>query len=566
MRPLKVLIVDDTVANAKLVETVVNRLGNASILAENGQKALQLFEAEQPDLVLMDVMMPVMDGITATRELRERLRTGKRWVPILLLSALDDITDIVRGLEAGADDYVVKPVNIQLLKAKIQNFTHQVEMQEQILQHTTELERWHTLAQQQSELGSHIMDRLINTEGLRNTLVSQFNIPAETFSGDLICAARTPDDIMHLLLADATGHGLPAALTAIPIAGAFYRMTEKGFPISSIAREMNLKLRQFLPADRFVAATLAAIDVKDQIVEIWNGGNPSALLIGENGNLLKEWHSQHPPLGVLPEAAFSEHIEAIGYQEDCNLLICSDGLWEAEDGDGRRIDRARVLDLFAATERDQHLTGLQALVQNHLAGAPALDDISGLLAWIPIERRALPRIDSSPAKPHLVHSGEWHLAISYWAEELKSLDVVPALLDLICQVQALRPHKGSLFIILSELYNNALDHGLLRLDSSLKAGGGFEQYMQQREAALGQLAEGRIDMSFWLHSTEDESVLDIKVSDSGPGFDYRQYLDEQDLLRQTALPHGRGLALIRSLCSQLRYAGNGNQVIARYVL
>jgi len=566
MRPLKVLVVDDTLANAKLVQSVVDRLGHRSFLAENGQRALELFEAEQPDLVLMDVMMPVMDGISATRELRERLRAGKRWVPILLLSALDDISDIVRGLEAGADDYVVKPVNIQLLKAKIQNFTHQVEMQEQILQHTTELERWHAMAQQQSELGSHIMDRLINTEGLRNTLVSQFNIPAETFSGDLICAARTPDNILHLLLADATGHGLPAALTAIPIASAFYRMTEKGFPIASIAREMNLKLREFLPADRFVAATLAAINVNDQVVEVWNGGNPSALLIAENGALLKEWRSRHPPLGVLPAAAFSEQIEAIGYQEDCNLLICSDGLWEAENAEGRRIERDRILALFAATGREQHLAGLQALVQNHLAGAPALDDISGLLAWIPIERRSLPRVAAQPERSHLVHSGEWHLAVSYWAEELKSLDVVPALLDLICQVPVLKPHKGSLFIILSELYNNALDHGLLGLDSSLKAGGGFELYMQQREASLARLSEGRIDMSFWLHSTDNESVLDIKVSDTGPGFDYTRYLDEESLLKQTALPHGRGLALIRSLCSQLRYAGNGNQVIARYVL
>ncbi|TCS72234.1 histidine kinase-like protein [Sulfuritortus calidifontis] len=566
MRPLKVLIVDDTLANAKLVETVVNRLGHTSILAENGQRALDLFESEQPDLVLMDVMMPVMDGITATQALRARLRSLNRWVPILLLSALDDISDIVRGLEAGADDYVVKPVNIQLLKAKLQNFTHQVEMQEQILRHTAELEHWHAMAQQQSELGSHIMDRLINAGGVSNALVSQFNIPADTFSGDLICAARTPDDITHLLLADATGHGLPAALSAIPIAGAFYRMTEKGFPISSIAREMNTKLRQFLPADRFVAATLAAIDVKDQVIEVWNGGNPSALLIGASGNLLKDWPSQHPPLGVLPEAAFSELVETISYKEDCNLLICSDGLWEAESPSGQRIDRGRILDLFAATDKDQHLTGLQSLVQNHLAGAPALDDISGLLAWIPIERRAVPRVEGGQAKPHLSHKGEWHLAISYWADELKYLDVVPDLLDLICQVQVLKPHKSSLFIVLSELFNNALDHGLLGLDSKLKASGDFEQYMQQREARLTELDDGRIDISFWLHNSDDATVLDIKLTDSGDGFDYERYLDEESLLRQTALPHGRGLALVRSLCSQLRYAGSGNQVIARYVL
>ena len=564
LHALKILIVDDTPANARLVETVVSRMGHATLIAENGQQALDLFEAHEPDLVLMDVMMPIMDGIAATKALRQRLQAAQRWVPILLLSALDDITDIVRGLEAGADDYVVKPVNIQLLKAKVQNFTHQIEMQEQILQHTAELEKWREQAQAQTELGSHIMDRLVSDRDT-HAMVGQLNIPAEDFSGDLVCSAHTPDGILHLLLADATGHGLPAALTAIPIAHAFYRMTGKGFPITSIAKEMNQKLRQFLPPDRFVAVTLAAINVEDQTIEVWNGGNPSALLIDESGKLLKEWGSTHPPLGILPEANFSEHFEVVGYQDNCHLLICSDGLWEAEDQSGRRIDRDRVLQLLAATSKDTHLAALQAMIGHHLAGKPAQDDISCLLAWAPVEQRDLPRVDDQ-GTPHLQHSGEWNFAVCYWAEDLKYLDVVPPLLDLMCQIHALKPHKGSMFIILSELFNNALDHGLLGLDSSLKLSGDFVQYLQHREERLGQLNNGRISITLRLHNIDGQSVLDVTVADSGPGFDYSRYLDNEELLHQTDRPHGRGIGLVRKLCDHLRYAGNGNQVSARFLL
>lgn len=564
MHALKILIVDDTPANARLVETVVSRMGHTSLIAENGQQALDLFEREQPDLVLMDVMMPVMDGIAATKALRQRLQALQRWVPILLLSALDDISDIVRGLEAGADDYVVKPVNIQLLRAKIQNFEHQIEMQEQILQHTAELEKWRADAQAQTDLGSHIMKRLVDVRAPHG-MVGQFNVPAEDFSGDLACSAHTPDGILHLMLADATGHGLPAALTAIPIAHAFYRMTGKGFPITSIAREMNHKLKQFLPADRFVAITLAAIDVAEQSIEVWNGGNPSALLISESGTLLKEWASNHPPLGILPETAFSEHFEVVRYEENCNLLICSDGLWEAEDPSGQRIERERILQLFAATDKDHRLPGLQAMVRQHLAGRPAQDDISCLMAWAPTEQRIVPRADDANA-PHLQHSGEWRFALSYGADELKYLDVVPAMLDIACQVQALTAHKGSLFVILSELFNNALDHGLLGLDSGLKLSGNFEQYMQHREERLDRLKDGHIDISLRLHNVEDRSMLDITVTDSGPGFDHAHYLHDDDLLQQTDRPHGRGIALVRKLCSHLHYAGNGNQVNARFAL
>lgn len=564
MHALKILIVDDTPANARLVETVVSRMGHATLIAENGQQALDLFEAEQPDLVLMDVMMPVMDGIAATKALRQRLQAAHRWVPILLLSALDDIADIVRGLEAGADDYVVKPVNIQLLKAKVQNFTHQIEMQEQIWRHTAELEKWRAEAQVQTELGSHIMKRLVSDRDTHAT-VGQFNIPAEDFSGDLVCSAYTPDGILHLLLADATGHGLPAALTAIPIAHAFYRMTGKGFPITSIAKEMNQKLRQFLPSDRFVAVTLAAINTENQTIEVWNGGNPSALLIGESGKLLKEWPSAHPPLGILSEDRFSEHFEVYTYREDCHLLICSDGLWEAENNEGGRIECDRILQLFAATDRETHLSGLQVMIGHHLGGKPAHDDISCLLALAPVEQRDVPRL-GIPREQAQQAAGEWRFAVSYWAEDLKYLDVVPPLLDLMCQIQTLKPHKGSLFIILAELFNNALDHGLLGLDSALKQAGDFVQYLQRREEALNRLEEGRIDIGLRLHNIDGRGALDITVSDTGNGFDYERYLNDQALLQQTSRPHGRGIALVHKLCGSLRYAGNGSLVNARYLL
>lgn len=566
MRPLKVLIVDDTPANAVLVETVVTRLGHQAIIAENGQQALDLFESEHHDLILMDVMMPVMDGITTTKILRERMRDGTRWVPIVILSALDDINDIIRGIQAGADDYIVKPVNIQLLKAKISNLASQIDMQEQILQHTAELTTWRTTSQREADLGAHIMGRLTSVGDARSSFVQQFNIPAEIFSGDLICAARTPDDTLHLMLADAAGHGLPAALTAIPTAQIFYRMTEKGFPIASIAKEMNDKLRSFLPADRFIAVTMASVDITTQTIEIFNSGNPNAVLTDGKGGILRECASKHPPLGILPSANFAAQIETIPYETPCNLLICSDGLWEAENAEGIRLQASQLTGIFTLVEPERYLEAFHTAVNSHIGNAPAHDDISCLIAHIPNERRQTPRIADLPAQATAsTDKGEWHMAISYRADDLKYLDIVPSLLDLLCQIRTLQPHKGSLFVIVSELFNNALDHGLLGLDSSLKATG-FEQYLRERETRLTALVEGRIDLSFRLHSQGEGQVLDIMVGDTGPGFDHARYLDPARLAEASTKPHGRGIALVHNLCRQLRYAGNGNQVSARIAI
>ena len=568
MHPLKILIVDDTFANAKLADSVARRMGHHTSIAQNGLEALKQIESDKPDLILMDVMMPVMDGISATQEIRSRSQQRDKWIPILLVSALEEVSDIVRGLEAGADDYIVKPVSIQLLQAKISSFARLIEMQEQVRGYTRELEAWRDDAKMQAGLGAHVMERLINTEALRDAAVRHFNIPAETFSGDLICAARTPNDVLHLMLADATGHGLPAALSAIPLAHTFYGMTEKGFPLTSIVKEMNAKLKTFLPADRFVAATLVALDVNDQSLEVWNGGNPSALLLDGKGELVHEWPSLHPPLGILPPSLFSDRTETIAYQEDCSLLLCSDGLIEAENTAGRRLDRADLLAALATVDLRHGLERLHALVNAHTSDTNTQDDISCILARVPTERRHSLRLDGPEAGENKTKQvGEWRLELSYGAEELRYLDVVPSVLSFLCQIQVLQPHQGALFLIVSELFNNALDHGLLGLDSTLKSTqGGFEQYLRSRESDLSQLTDGRVDLRFRLHQSEQGPAIDITIADTGGGFDFAPYLEGHEHRLDADQAHGRGIALIRKLCARMQYTGNGNTVSARYLV
>jgi len=147
------------------------------------------------------------------------------------------------------------------------------------------------------------------------------------------------------------------------------------------------------------------------------------------------------------------------------------------------------------------------------------------------------------------------------------IDVVPAVLGFMTQVDTLKPHQGTLFLIISELFNNALDHGLLGLDSGTKnLIGGFEIYMQHRAERLAELASGRIELSFLVHEDEGRAVLDIEVTDSGPGFDHEALLRDVDLAANDTRPHGRGIALVRGMCSDLVFSGAGNRVWARFLL
>jgi CheY-like chemotaxis protein/anti-sigma regulatory factor (Ser/Thr protein kinase) len=563
---LKVLIADDMPTNVKQLEAVVRQLGHHPILAGDGAEAVAKYRAEAPDLVFMDIMMPAMDGITAVQEIRA-LPTEK-WTPIIFYSALDRMEDIVRGLESGGDDYVVKPASLQLLRAKVNGYARLLKLQQEIHHYSDELKNWRTEAEEQSRLGAHVMSRLTDAEGLRDPMLRHFNIPAETFSGDLLCAARAPGEVINVMLADAAGHGLPAALTAMPLTQAFYSMTAKGFPLASIAEELNRKLKAILPSDRFVAATLASVDVRNQTVEVWNGGNPDALFINKDGHVATQWASRHPPLGIMPDKFFSGMTETVVFHEPGDLVLCSDGLVEAETPTGEWLGLEGVTRLLGGSEAGEgRFERLLQGVREHLQAPSGRDDISCMVLHIPIERRRKVRI----AAPTVVSSAaveDWRMDISYSAHELRYLDVVPAVLGFITQLSLLKPHQGALFLIVSELFNNALDHGLLTLDSAFKnLIGGFEIYMKARAERLARLSSGHIDLAFQIHQEGHQAVLDIFVQDSGPGFDFETVAHNAMALAEDAdRSHGRGIALVQSLCSQVVYSGIGNKVWVRYVL
>jgi adenylate cyclase len=117
-RPSKILIVDDEPFNVDYLEQELEDLGYATVSASNGREALDKVVAEGPDLIMLDVMMPIMDGFEVCRILKSNDDT--RLIPIVIMTALDGMEDRIKGIEAGADDFLTKPVNQRELLARIQ--------------------------------------------------------------------------------------------------------------------------------------------------------------------------------------------------------------------------------------------------------------------------------------------------------------------------------------------------------------------------------------------------------------------------------------------------------------
>lgn len=375
-RTYTVLIADDSEHIRYLLEYFVSSLGYATVTAEDGEKALQLFSTTAPDLVLLDVMMPKLNGYEVAQRIRTQL--ASTWVPIIFLSAASEEENEIQGLEVGGDDYLSKPIRLQLLAAKIKVMQRLADMHRTLQEKTDLLERYQEENEQEQHMAKHMMEHLVRLDRFQGNEIEHWMVPTRHFSGDLIAAAHSPNNALYVILADATGHGLSAALSGIPVVDVFYAMSQRGFPLSIIAHEMNRKIKSLIPTGKFIAATLAVIHKRDRLIEVWNGSNPTAMFLSEQGEVLHSWPSVHPALGVLDDIEFSGETDIFPWSVPGQLWIYSDGLTEAESPTGEAFNEERLQKLLTETPATQRTERLRAAISTHLNGRPAHDDISVL--------------------------------------------------------------------------------------------------------------------------------------------------------------------------------------------
>lgn len=375
---MKVLIVDDTELNLMLLEKCLYRLNMQVIKARDGANAVEVFKRESPDMVLMDVVMPGMDGLEATRQIKQQC--GDRWVPIILVTSLYSTEDIVSGLDAGAEDYLLKPVSFSILQSKITNFARAIHLQQSLKNNLDELLAYRQAAEAENELAMQVMDKMMSPLRLAGGVaVQHLTLAATHFSGDVILEGETPDGSLQVILADGTGHGLAAAINVMPVGVSFYSMNDRGMSIEEVSRELNKRLRRLMPTGRFVAAVLVSMNPHLREIKVWNGGIPFAAMFDMTGNLVYQWHSAQPPLGLLDNQDFIDTAEVFVPSSNGFFFACSDGLLEAENAHGEPVGLQRVLDWLRVAPAENRLDFILARVREFMGSEVGQDDISIVL-------------------------------------------------------------------------------------------------------------------------------------------------------------------------------------------
>lgn len=293
-RPLRILIADDSHSDRLILKTLLRRLGHEVEDAENGLEAVNIFRKSAPDIVLLDALMPVMDGMEAARQIK--VLAGEQLVPLIFLTSLSDAGALARCLEAGGDDFLTKPYNRIIIEAKINAF-NRMRLMHRTLSHHRDLirERNSTLLEEQ-KVAKRVFDNVAHTGCLDAPNIRFHASPMSIFNGDVLFACPRPAGGMQILIGDFTGHGLPAAIGAMPVAEIFYGMTSKGFSGSDVLREINQKLGRILPTGMFCCAAMIQADFHLNQLQIWNGGLPDGVLLRKDG-ARETIVSRHLPLG-----------------------------------------------------------------------------------------------------------------------------------------------------------------------------------------------------------------------------------------------------------------------------
>lgn len=549
---MKALVVDDQRVNRILLLGQLEGMGYSCIEAENGKQAIEQFKRSEPDLVMMNIMMPVMNGYEAAAELRKLVTD--RHIPIIFLTASRDEESLLKCLECGGDDFLEKPVNTTMLQSKINAHLRIQRLTDELIQKSVEIEGLHSTLQSEHETGNHVLSHALSknlrhSENIRSYLVAQ-----STFNGDILLSADKPLGGLYVFLGDITGHGLAAAIGTIPLSQVFFTMTRKGKSSAAIIREMNRSLRAFLPRSMFCAALLLELDASGANIRIWSGGIPLCFHLQRAKKHVELISSKNLPLGVLDDSAFDASMVSIFAEKGDSLLMMTDGIPESVNAEGVMFGLDRVEELVKTHCGDSFEELLRQYAD--FAGAlPQEDDVS----LVEVAAKPLSKSKETMSESQVIIP--WTTTVQFDPKAMRELeDPVGEVLRLLPESLAFSVYYERIATVVTELYSNALEHGVLRLDSKLKRGAeGFATYYTMREDGLAKLLNARVELRLFFDPIQRPDVLGLTVIDSGKGFK-RDASEPSKLANEDERSYGRGIALIESLCSSVTYNQVGNEV------
>ena len=378
----KILVVDDTPSNIQSLAATLKPAGYQVLVATNGQQALDVMAKVRPDLILLDIMMPVMDGFEAC----VNIKANAEWhdIPIIFLTAKTETADLVKGFELGAVDYVNKPFNAHELMARVHTHLTVDRLRTSVSEKNAALEK--AQAQMSAELD---LARAMQVAILPSRFPvapgcdgSARMLPATTMGGDFYDFIELPGGCIGLVMADVSGKGVPAAFfMAVARTNLNALAATASGPADCLQRTNDVLLTQN-PMDLFVTVFYAVFDPAPGALTYSNGGHNPPLIRRANGTVEMLTAAAGLVLGMFP-ATYEQ--DSAQLQPGDTLVLYTDGVTEAFNVDAQMYEEARLVERVRADGGGSAKTLVASIFDGVIGfsgAAPQSDDITvAVLSW-----------------------------------------------------------------------------------------------------------------------------------------------------------------------------------------
>jgi phosphoserine phosphatase RsbU/P len=353
----KILVVEDNVINLKLLSRMLEKSGFEIFTAQDGAQACKIAEDANPDVILLDVMMPIMDGFSVCEWLKGNKKTAD--IPVVFLTAKTDPVDKVRGLSLGAMDYITKPFDAAEVVARVNTHLKFMRLSRQIIQKNVQLEKAYAQLRESNEIinqdikaAGRVQSQLLphDISDIGSLKVAWKFVPSSHVAGDIFNIMPLDDSHVAVYIVDVSGHGVQAAMLAVLIHN-FFRL---GMDSRSLKEKAGQKLTvESLLEPELVAKALndnfpmevydayftgiyGVLNINTNELEMVNAGHPAPLIIHEDKSI-EFFNHADIPIGILAESEYKSH--SYNLKSGDTLILYTDGLYELSVKEGLLMNK-----------------------------------------------------------------------------------------------------------------------------------------------------------------------------------------------------------------------------------
>lgn len=329
----KILAIDDSKLSRAVIKNALSQLNVVVDEAIDGLKGIEAMKSKNYDLVLVDIIMPNLDGFGFLSHVKEHI--GGDFIPVILMTGSDDLNSKIKGLRIGADDFLLKPINEKELVARVLSllrlkWTHD------------ELYRKNMQIKKEMELAKRIQQYIMpnNFSHIEYPVVSGRYLPIEDIGGDFFDCYQLPDDKYGFLIADVVGHGIPAALIMTMSKMIFNVYSADCDTPDKIMDLVNKSIKGLLLDNQFVTSFYVIYDNKKKRIYFTNAGHTRVLYYRTSKNKILGLDSDGFFLGISNQNNYE--VKSLSVEKGDRIFLYTDGITEINNNEGEEFGEKRL--------------------------------------------------------------------------------------------------------------------------------------------------------------------------------------------------------------------------------